>query len=76
MPGIDLSSKFGRVIRRRRKKLGLSQEELAHQAGITRNYVSLLELGQRNPSLNVIALLARALGTTVTSLARDVESRG
>ncbi len=74
MPSIDLSKKLGRVIRRRRKKLGLSQEELAHQAGITRNYVSLLELGQRNPTLNVIALLARALDTTVTVLVREVEA--
>ena len=74
MSGIDLSEVFGRIIRRRRKKLGFSQEELAHRAGLSRNYVSMLELGRGSPTLNVIAMLARALETTLTSLARALDS--
>lgn len=73
MPGIDLSKKFGDVIRRRRKRMGISQEELAHRAGVSRNYISMLELGHGSPTLNVVAMLARALETTLTSLARAIE---
>ena len=62
------------VLRKRRTKAGLSQEALAFEAGVHPTYISLLERGQRNPTLNVIALLARALDTTVTALVRAVET--
>ncbi|MEK6608749.1 MAG: helix-turn-helix transcriptional regulator [Myxococcota bacterium] len=58
-----------------RLKAKISQEELAHRAGLHRTYVSLLERGERNPSLNVIIDLARALGTTGAALLGKVEAR-
>ncbi len=70
-----MSRRFGRVIRKRRERAGISQEELAHRAGVTRNYISLLERGLRNPSLNVIAMLAESLKMTLVSLATDLERR-
>ena len=73
MPKVDLSRRFGRVIRRRREAAGLSQEELAFRAGVTRNYVSLVERGHRNPSLNVIGMLALGLQTTIASLIRSLD---
>lgn len=66
---------FGLVIREARLKVGISQEELAHRAGLHRTYVSLLERGERNPSLNVIDHLAMALGTTMVALISEVEAR-
>ncbi len=62
-------------MRRHRERLGVSQEELAYRANIHRTYVSMVERGVGNPTLSVIADLAKALETTLTELARDVERR-
>jgi transcriptional regulator with XRE-family HTH domain len=48
-------------IRRIRKQKNLSQEELAFKAGINRAYVGYIERGERNPSLDILNKLARAL---------------
>ena len=69
-----LPKRFGRVIRKRREATGVSQEALADRAGLHRTYISLLERGLRNPSLTVIAKLAKALGTTITSIVSELES--
>jgi len=54
---------------RRRKELGLTQDDLASQANISRNYVSLIERGEaRNISINILNELARVLGTTPAEL--------
>ena len=52
---------FGLRLRELRKEHGLSQEKLAELADLHRNYPSLLERGRANPTLLVIAALARAL---------------
>ncbi len=52
---------FGDEIRRRRVRLGVSQEELAFRAGLDRTYVSSLERGHRNVSLVNLHRLAEAL---------------
>jgi len=54
-------AEFGRRIREKRKQLGFSQEKLAHEAGLHRNYVGSVERGERNISLDNIVLLAKAL---------------
>ena len=54
---------FGRVLRRLRKKMGLTQEELGFEADLRRTFVSLLELGQQQPSLTTILKLAKVLKT-------------
>lgn len=71
-----LQQQFGLVLRRRREAAGLSQEALAAAAGLHRTYVSLLERGQRAPSIVVVQQLARGLGTTMTSLIRALEAEG
>lgn len=53
---------FARTLRRRREALSLSQESLAEQAGLHRTYVSSVERGQRNITIDNIHRLARALG--------------
>jgi transcriptional regulator with XRE-family HTH domain len=53
---------FGARVREIRKQHGISQEELAHRAGLDRTYVGSVERGERNISLDNIWLLADALG--------------
>jgi transcriptional regulator with XRE-family HTH domain len=52
---------FGRVLRRLRKKKGYTQEELGFEAELRRTFVSILELGQQQPSLTTILKLSRVL---------------
>lgn len=70
---VKIEKLFGRVVRRRRERLGLSQEAFADHAGIHRTYVSSIELGKVQVSIHIADMLAKALGTTLSSLWRDVE---
>ncbi len=69
----SLSAAFAEVVRERRAKLGASQEDLAHDAGLHRTYVGLIERGLRNPTIEVGHALA--LGTTLSDLIRRAERR-
>jgi transcriptional regulator with XRE-family HTH domain len=55
-------------VRSMRKVANLSQEELAHEAGVDRTYVSQVERRLRNVTISVLAQLARALKTTPDKL--------
>jgi transcriptional regulator with XRE-family HTH domain len=66
---------FGQVLRELRKARELSQEALALESGVERNYVSLLELGKNSASLKMIFKLAAALGISVADLMVMVEVR-
>jgi transcriptional regulator with XRE-family HTH domain len=70
----QLRTRFGQVIRRRRLTAQVGQEALADRAAIHRTHLSLIERGQRMPTLFVVQQLAKALGTTMVDLMRDVES--
>ena len=59
---------FGAQIRDLRQKYGLSQEEVAHRAGIHVTYLSGIERGKRNPSLKNIRRIAVALGVPLRDL--------
>jgi len=64
---------FGSVVRSFRHALGLSQEDLAEDAGIHRTYIGAVERGERNISLLNIYALARALGTTAGELLKEAD---
>ena len=64
----DVKWLFGRAVRKRRRELDLSQEDLAERAGLHRNYISDIERGDRNPSLENIQKLVKALDTRVSAL--------
>ena len=68
MATIDLKTRLGMAIKTQRASLGISQEELAHRAGLHRTYVSDLERGARNPSIESIEKLANALQISVAKL--------
>lgn len=52
---------YGKALRIARAVSGLQQQELAERAGLTASYVSLVEMGKRNPSVGAINKLSRAL---------------
>jgi len=69
----DLKKEFGAELRRRRRERGLSQERLAELSDLHRTYISAVESGRRNLTLESIQRLANALGATVASFFNSVE---
>ncbi len=66
--------RFGLAIRQLRLKQELTQEELAHRALLHRTYLTDIERGTRNPSIEVIEKLANGLGINLADLFRLAES--
>ena len=65
---------IGDELRKARKTAGLSQEEVAAKAGITREYVSHMERGAYSPTLDVLFRVCSALGTQAWRLVQQVET--
>ncbi|HKP04760.1 MAG TPA: helix-turn-helix domain-containing protein [Chthoniobacterales bacterium] len=63
-----MKTRLGNAIKRERATLGISQEELAARAGLHRTYVSDVERGARNPSLESVQKLAEALEVSLPVL--------
>jgi transcriptional regulator with XRE-family HTH domain len=72
--GETIHRAFGRVLREYRLKSTLSQEDLALAAGIDRTFVSLLERGKRQPTLQTIFRLAKVLGVSPATLVAKTSS--
>ncbi len=62
-------------MRELRKARGLSQEELAHRAGLHYTYVGGIERGERNPALVNIGRIAAALKVSLAELFSGLPSR-
>jgi transcriptional regulator with XRE-family HTH domain len=71
----DLQKIFGQNVRAARIKAGWTQAQLAERTGLTEQYVSLVEAGHQNITLDMMAALARAVGHDVTALLRKGRSR-
>lgn len=65
---------FGIVLRELRKQRELSQELLAYESGLERNYISLLELGRNSASVKTLFKLTPVLGVSVSEFMRQVET--
>ena len=61
-------NKLGQIIRDKREALGLSQIEVAEKAGLDRNYIGMVERGERNPSYLSLIKIAKGLNMTVDQL--------
>jgi len=68
----DINLLFGKAVRRRRKKLGWSQEKLAKESGLHWTYIGRIERGKQNISLGNVGKVARALRTTLEKLLKGV----
>ena len=68
----SLKQRFGAAVRKRRLALRISQEELADRAGLHRTYITDVERGVRNISLEAIGKLAKGLQCSLSSLFEEV----
>ena len=71
-----LKVRFGRAVRALREEAEYSQESFADAIGVHRTYMGTLERGKGNPSLDVIAKIARGLGISLADLFKTVEKGG
>lgn len=71
---MDAGVAFGKVLRRLRLEAGLTQEQVGFEADLRRTYISILELGQQQPSLATVLKLAKALKQSGQELIGLVEA--
>jgi len=65
---INILKEFGEHLREIRLKQNLSQVDLAYKGNFDRNYIGMLERGERNPSLKNLERLADILEITLPEL--------
>jgi transcriptional regulator with XRE-family HTH domain len=70
---MDMRKLVGRNVKRIRQEKGLTQEQLAEISGFSRQYLSGLEQGRRNPTIVSLYELATALGVSHMELLRSAE---
>jgi transcriptional regulator with XRE-family HTH domain len=63
-----ISKRFGVVVKRHRLALGLTQEALAEAAKLHPTYISMVERGVRNPTLDAAGNIANALKVSLSAL--------
>ncbi|HEY6972913.1 MAG TPA: helix-turn-helix transcriptional regulator [Nitrospiraceae bacterium] len=66
--------RFGAQLQRLRVSRDLTQDQLAVKAGLSRIYLSKLELGQHDPALSTLVRLAKVLRVSVTELLGETMS--
>ncbi len=64
---------LGELLRQARLTAGLTQEALAHQAGVDRSYLSELEHDKKSPTVSMLFRLCDALGVKASHLIAEVE---
>jgi transcriptional regulator with XRE-family HTH domain len=64
---------FGQVLRKHRVAAGWSQEHLSLESGVQRNFISLIETGQNQPTITTIFKLAAALDIKASKMIAEVE---
>ncbi|MEI9917326.1 MAG: helix-turn-helix transcriptional regulator [Bacteroidota bacterium] len=69
----SLPERFGNLLVELRKAKRLSQSQLGIDCDLDRTFISLLERGERQPSLTTIFKLAKALGVTPSSIIKELE---
>ena len=69
----DLLISLGKVIRKRRESVNITQEALAELTNFDRTYISLVERGKRNLSILNLQVIASALNQKVSDLLKEAE---
>jgi transcriptional regulator with XRE-family HTH domain len=79
-PSISPHAALGIALRKFRREAGLSQEKLGLDSGVQRNFISLIETGQNQPTITTIFKLAAALGIKASDLViaaeREISAAG
>lgn len=73
MPAPRISRLFGFAVRARRTAAGISQEKLAESSGLHPTYISMVERGVRNPTLDASARIAKALKVGLPALIEEAQ---
>jgi transcriptional regulator with XRE-family HTH domain len=68
----DVRVRFGKALRQRRNKLGVSQEAFADMCELDRTYIGGIERGERNVALVNIEKLAKTLRISISELFKGV----
>ena len=68
----DIRLRFGKVVRARRQRLGMSQESFADMCGLDRTYMGGIERGERNVALINIEKVSKALKISLSELFRGI----
>ncbi|CAG4883720.1 protein of unknown function [Georgfuchsia toluolica] len=71
---VTVEQAFGAVLRELRTGTGKTQETVALDAGLDRTFISMLERGLRQPTLETVLSLSRALGVTASKIVEKVET--
>lgn len=71
---MNIHEEFGHAVAALRKEKGYSQERFAFEANIARKYMSDIENGKRNVSLDVIKRIADKLGISLSELFARLEN--
>ncbi len=61
-------AKLGEALRAKRESKGMTQMDLAEKANVNRNYIGMLERGERNPSYLTLLKIAEGLNTKLYNL--------
>ena len=70
---LSLHAALGIALRRVRLAAGLTQEQLGLESGVQRNFISLIETGQNQPTITTIFKLAGAMGMNASALVAEAE---
>ncbi len=70
---MDILTRYGQAVRKIRLAQEISQEELADRCGLHRTYISDIELGKRNLSLENIERIAISLNKSLSDFFKEVE---
>lgn len=70
---MEISTAFGKVVRRLRLDARLTQEQLGLEADLRRTFVSVLELGQQQPTITTIFKISKALNISMSRIMELVE---
>lgn len=68
----NIQVRFGNAVRKLRIQMNISQEDFADMCGLHRTYISDIELGKRNISIENIERIALALNISLPDLFREV----
>lgn len=72
---ISHNQAFGRALRRLRLEHHLTQEQLGFDAGMSRNHISRLELGEMSPTLDTLGTFSKTFGISLVELASLIEAQ-
>ena len=69
---MNILKDFGKIVAEKRRKIGLSQEALAHRAELHRTYIGMVERGEKNITIKNIFKLSNAFECSIEELVRGL----